>query len=195
MDEFQTYISAGLADGLAEVRKYGLNMVLANQSLSQLQGDRYQTEVAEAVMSNAANVIAFRVGIADAARLGRRFEPELPAAIPRQAAELPCRRHCRAGLSVSTPEVFATLPEPKPPRRKAASQRLATYSRVPARIVRLIGERSAAMRCELTVASITGPQGRTDRSSGFRCREGSAPARPCGRCGSSRPPRARACGA
>ena len=115
MDEFQTYISAGLADGLAEVRKYGLNMVLANQSLSQLQGDRYQTEVAEAVMSNAANVIAFRVGIADAARLGRRFEPELPA---EYLAKLP--NYYAAGIvvrgsDVSTPEVFSTLPEPQPP--------------------------------------------------------------------------------
>ena len=152
MDEFQTYISAGLADGLAEVRKYGLNMVLANQSLSQLQGDRYQTEVAEAVMSNAANVIAFRVGIADAARLGRRFEPELPA---EYLAKLP--NYYAAGIvvrgsNVSTPEVFSTLPEPQPPALPngeptksggAADALVAARTRV----VHLIGKRSVAMRC------------------------------------------------
>ena len=146
MDEFQTYISAGLADGLAEVRKYGLNLVLANQSLSQLQADRYQAEVAEAVMSNAANVIAFRVGIADAARLGRRFEPELPASclakLPNfHAAGIVVRR-----ADVSAPEVFATLPEPKPPRRRrSAEPGDAPLAKVRARIVRLIGERSVAI--------------------------------------------------
>ena len=135
MDEFQTYISAGLADGLAEVRKYGLNLVLANQSLSQLQGDRYQAEVAEAVMSNAANVIAFRVGIADAARLGRRFEPELAAA---NLAKLP-NYHAAGiivrGSAVSAPEIFATLPEPKPRRKGPAKPHAAgrPYSQVPAR--------------------------------------------------------------
>ena len=148
MDEFQTYISAGLADGLAEVRKYGLNLVLANQSLSQLQGDRYQAEVAEAVMSNAANVIAFRVGIGDAARLGRRFEPELAAG---NLAKLP-NYHAAGiivrGSAVSAPEIFATLPEPKPPRRKGppkphAAGDVLTGAR--ARIVRLIGERSVDM--------------------------------------------------
>ena len=153
MDEFQTYISAGLADGLAEVRKYGLNLVLANQSLSQLQGDRYQAEVAEAVMSNAANVIAFRVGIADAARLGRRFEPELAAA---NLAKLP-NYHAAGiivrGSAVSAPEIFATLPEPKPPRRKGPAKPHAAgdvLAGARARIVRLIGERSVAYsrRCE-----------------------------------------------
>src|SRR6185503_5481919 len=149
MDEFQTYISAGLADGLAEVRKYGLNLVLANQSLRQLQGDRYQAEVAEAVMSNAANVIAFRVGIGDAARLGRRFEPELAAA---NLAKLP-NYHAAGiivrGSAVSAPEIFATLPEPKPPRRKGPAKPHAAgdvLAGARARIVRLIGERSAGMR-------------------------------------------------
>jgi len=149
MDEFQTYISAGLADGLAEVRKYGLNLVLANQSLSQLQGDRYQAEVAEAVMSNAANVIAFRVGIADALRLGKRFEPELPAA---NLAKLP-NFHAAGivvrGSDVSTPEVFATLPEPKPPRQRRAAKPCAaghSLAEARARIAGLIGGRSAGMR-------------------------------------------------
>ena len=147
MDEFQTYISAGLADGLAEVRKYGLNLVLANQSLSQLQGDRYQAEVAEAVMSNAANVIAFRVGIADAARLARRFEPELAATT---LAKLP--NYYAAGLvvrgsAIAAPEVFATKPEPKPPRRRRPAATLPCASplgleRVRAILLGLIGRRA-----------------------------------------------------
>jgi hypothetical protein len=149
MDEFQTYVSHGLADGLAEVRKYGLNLVLANQSLSQLQGDRYQAEVAEAVMSNAANVIAFRVGIADAMRLAIRFEPHLS---PAQLARLP-NYHAAGivvrGSEISPPEVFATLPEPKAPRRKVAAKPRETgrsLAGARAQIARLIRERSADLQ-------------------------------------------------
>jgi hypothetical protein len=151
LDEFQTYISHGLADGLAEVRKYGLNLVLANQSLSQLQGDRYQAEVAEAVMSNAANVIAFRVGIADAMRLAIRFEPNLS---PAQLARLP-NYHAAGivvrGSDIATPEVFATLPEPKAPRRKAAARprKGRSLSGARAKLVRLIGGRSAELQSAL----------------------------------------------
>jgi hypothetical protein len=146
MDEFQTYISAGLADGLAEVRKYGLNLVLANQSLSQLQGDRHQAEIAEAVMSNAANVIAFRVGIQDAQRLGRRFEPELPAAALAKLPNYHAAGIVVRGSAVSAPEVFATAAEPKPPRRKAAVEPHdadGALAAARAGIVRLLGERAA----------------------------------------------------
>ena len=149
MDEFQTYISAGLADGLAEVRKYGLNLVLANQSLSQLQGDRHQAEIAEAVMSNAANVIAFRVGIQDAQRLGRRFEPELPAAALAKLPNYHAAGIVVRGSAVSAPEVFATAAEPKPPRRKAAVEPHdadGALAAARAGIVRLLGERAAGTR-------------------------------------------------
>ena len=126
--------------------------MLANQSLSQLQGDRYQAEVAEAVMSNAANVIAFRVGIADAMRLAIRFEPYLS---PAQLARLP-NYHAAGivvrGSDISPPEVFATLPEPKAPRRKVAAKpretgRSLTGAR--ARLVRLIGGRTVGPRAAL----------------------------------------------
>ena len=152
MDEFQTYISAGLADGLAEVRKFGLNLVLANQSLSQLHGDRHQAEIAEAVMSNAANVIAFRVGIQDAQRLGRRFEPELPAAA---LAKLP--NYHAAGIVVRGSAVSAPRCLPRPPSRSrrgascrsSITMRMGRLSVARAGIVRLLGERAAGMRADV----------------------------------------------
>lgn len=116
LDEFHTYISAGLADALAEVRKFGLNLVLANQSLSQLHGDNQQAEVARAVMANAANLIAFRVGAADALTLSLRFEPGLS---PKDLVQLP-NYHAAAtllqGSALGSPAVFATEPEPKAAR-------------------------------------------------------------------------------
>jgi hypothetical protein len=103
-------------------------------------------------MSNAANVIAFRVGIADAMRLAIRFEPHLS---PAQLARLP-NYHAAGivvrGSDISPPEVFATLPEPKAPRRrKTAAQppRGRSLAGARARIVRLIGERSADPRSAL----------------------------------------------
>ena len=113
LDEFQTYISAGLADALAEVRKFGLNLVLANQSLSQLSGDCYQAEVAKAVMANAANLLSFRVGLADAMALALKFEPGLS---PKDLMRLP--NYTAAGIllqgtTLGSPVLFATKPEPK----------------------------------------------------------------------------------
>jgi hypothetical protein len=121
LDEFQTYISAGLADALAEVRKFGLNLVLANQSLSQLQGDCQQAEVAKAVMGNAANLIAFRVGLADAMALAPRFEPGLA---PQDLVRLPnyyAAATLLQGTMLGSPVVFATEPEPKAARAPRAA--------------------------------------------------------------------------
>jgi hypothetical protein len=116
MDEFQTYISAGLADALAEVRKFGLNLVLANQSLSQLHGDSHQAEVARAVMANAANLISFRVGLADAMALALKFEPGLS---PKDLVRLPnyyAAATLLQGSMLGAPTIFATEPEPKAAR-------------------------------------------------------------------------------
>jgi hypothetical protein len=98
-------------------------------------------------------VIAFRVGIADAMRLAIRFEPHLS---PAHLARLP-NYHAAGivvrGSDISPPEVFATLPDPKAPRRrKAAAKPRETgrsLARARARLVRLIGERSADVRSAL----------------------------------------------
>ncbi len=119
LDEFQTYISAGLADALAEVRKFGLNLVLANQSLSQLHGDSQQAEVAKAVMANATNLISFRVGLADAMALALKFEPGLS---PKDLVRLPnyyAAATLLQGNMLGAPAVFATEPEPKVARKPA----------------------------------------------------------------------------
>ncbi len=116
LDEFQGYVSAGLADGLAEVRKFGINLVLANQSLAQLAGDRYQAEIAESVMSNAASLVAFRVGTADALRLSMKFEPAISV---KQLTGLPnyyAAATLLQGSEPGAPVVFATESDPKPAR-------------------------------------------------------------------------------
>jgi hypothetical protein len=76
VDEFQTCAGDGLADILAEARKFGLSLVLANQSLRQIDGRGSRPNVGEAALANAANLIALRVGALDAASLAPWFERE-----------------------------------------------------------------------------------------------------------------------
>ena len=75
VDEFQTLAGDSLATTLAESRKYGLSVTLANQSLSQSGGA--QGGVGAAALANCANLIAFRVGAPDAAILTPWFIPEI----------------------------------------------------------------------------------------------------------------------
>lgn len=73
MDEFQTYASDVLSQMLAECRKFGLELVLANQSLSQINGLRSRPDVAEAILANVGTVLAYRTGPTDAAQLQAWF--------------------------------------------------------------------------------------------------------------------------
>lgn len=75
LDEFQLFATLSLADMMAELRKYRLNLTLAHQYLGQL--DR---EIRDAVLGNVGTVVSFRVGAQDAVPLGREFEPEFSGA-------------------------------------------------------------------------------------------------------------------
>jgi type IV secretory pathway TraG/TraD family ATPase VirD4 len=67
MDEFHTFTTKSLANMLAELRKYGVGLVLAHQYLSQLD-----QQVQDAILANAGTIITFRLGVPDA----RLFEKE-----------------------------------------------------------------------------------------------------------------------
>jgi uncharacterized protein DUF87 len=68
IDEFQSFATEALTSILAEARKYGLSLILAHQYLDQLTD-----EIRLSVFGNVGNLIAFRVGQADA----RILEDEL----------------------------------------------------------------------------------------------------------------------
>jgi hypothetical protein len=70
VDEFQTFTTLAFVNLMAELRKYGVGLVLAHQHFHQLQPD-----VQHAVLGNAGTVISFRVGSDDAAVLAREFQP------------------------------------------------------------------------------------------------------------------------
>lgn len=74
LDEFQTFTTLSVATMMAELRKYRVGMVLANQHLSQLD-----PEIRDAVFGNAGTIVSFRVGGADGAFLAREFAPVFSA--------------------------------------------------------------------------------------------------------------------
>jgi hypothetical protein len=74
LDEFQYFTTLSVATMIAELRKYGVGLVLANQYLHQLDDD-----IRHAVLGNAGTLVSFRVGPEDAAFLAKEFEGEFKA--------------------------------------------------------------------------------------------------------------------
>ncbi len=71
VDEFQNFATDSFATILSEARKYGLNLTVANQYISQM------TEtVRDAVFGNVGTMISFRVSADDAPMLAKQFEPQ-----------------------------------------------------------------------------------------------------------------------
>jgi DNA helicase HerA-like ATPase len=75
VDEFQNFISDNMASMLSEARKFNLRFVLANQTLAQLSANRGTQNLLETVLGNVGNIILFRLGVPDAARLRAFTEP------------------------------------------------------------------------------------------------------------------------
>ncbi len=70
VDEFQNYATEDFAVILSEARKYRLNLIVANQFVSQIDED-----VKNAVFGNVGTMVAFRVGVPDANFLQHEFAP------------------------------------------------------------------------------------------------------------------------
>ena len=70
VDEFQNFATDSFAVILSEARKYGLNLTVANQYVSQMP-----ETVRDAVFGNVGSMITFRLGANDATVIGKYFEP------------------------------------------------------------------------------------------------------------------------
>jgi hypothetical protein len=70
IDEFQSFTTLSVANMISELRKFGVALTLAHQHLQQLEPD-----VRHAVLGNAGTLITFRLGVEDAALIGKEFEP------------------------------------------------------------------------------------------------------------------------
>ena len=75
VDEFQNFATDSFATILSEARKYGLNLTVANQYISQMS-----ETVRDAVFGNVGTMISFRVSADDAPILAKQFEPQFEPA-------------------------------------------------------------------------------------------------------------------
>jgi hypothetical protein len=121
LDEFQNFVATDIPEMLAESRKYGLHMVLANQTLGQLmQAGRRET--LDAVLGNVATKLFLRVGLQEAGAVAAGFAPHFDAETLTQLPD----RHVLCRLQMkgqpSLPFVFETLA----PMAAPAKARLAT---------------------------------------------------------------------
>ncbi len=74
VDEFQNFATDSFATILSEARKYGLNLTVANQYISQMSDT-----VRGAVFGNVGSMISFRVSAEDAQVLAQQFQPQFEA--------------------------------------------------------------------------------------------------------------------
>ncbi|QHN42597.1 type IV secretion system DNA-binding domain-containing protein [Candidatus Mycosynbacter amalyticus] len=74
VDEFQNFATDSFATILSEARKYGLNLTVANQYISQMSDT-----VRGAVFGNVGTMISFRVSAEDAQILAQQFQPQFEA--------------------------------------------------------------------------------------------------------------------
>jgi hypothetical protein len=70
IDEFQNIVTDSFAQMLAEIRKYGVGLVLAHQYVDQLPDS-----IKQAITGNVGTLMAFRLGHADAKWLAPHFAP------------------------------------------------------------------------------------------------------------------------
>jgi len=74
VDEFQNFATDSFESILSEARKYRLNLILANQFVSQLSD-----KIREAIIGNVGTIISGRIGTTDAELMAKKFMPVFDA--------------------------------------------------------------------------------------------------------------------
>jgi hypothetical protein len=74
VDEFQNFATDSFESILSEARKYRLNLVLANQFMTQLTD-----KIREAIIGNVGTVVSGRIGTTDAELMQKKFAPTFDA--------------------------------------------------------------------------------------------------------------------
>ena len=74
IDEFQNFTTDSVSTILSEARKYGLNLIIANQYLGQLVKNQ-DTTIRDAVFGNVGTWVNFKIGPEDAEIMEKEFSP------------------------------------------------------------------------------------------------------------------------
>ncbi|MCK9235118.1 MAG: type IV secretion system DNA-binding domain-containing protein [Bacteroidales bacterium] len=108
IDEFQNFIKGDIASALSEVRKYGLSLILANQTLAQLR-DRYESvSMVDSLLGNVGSMVFFRPGISDYEIVRHYFEPEFERSDILKLPNFKCIARLLIDNVPSEPFVFQT---------------------------------------------------------------------------------------
>lgn len=75
IDEFQNFITDSISVILSEARKYRLSLIMAHQYMGQLEDDKGQAKVRDAVLGNVGSMMSGRIGPDDAEILAKEFAP------------------------------------------------------------------------------------------------------------------------
>ena len=148
VDEFQNFVTDSAASLLAEARKFGLHLTLANQTLAQLHAHPGRQNLLETILGNVGNLMLFRLGVPDAQRLRMFTEPHLPAEEIQRLPNYHAFARLLAAHGPVEPFVFATTPPPQP--APGARQTLAAIRRSQGRWSRSVAgvEREIASRLD-----------------------------------------------
>ena len=129
IDEAHHFTTSSVVNLLAEARKYGLYLTLANQNLTQLGHG-----LMDAILGNVGSLLLFRLGVRDAEQMAAYVKPELRE---RDLQDLPDRQVVARMLMLGAPSrpfVFSTQPPYSPPDYSPAEREQAqaelTWSRL-----------------------------------------------------------------
>jgi len=103
IDEFQNFVKGDVGSALSEVRKYGLNLILANQTLGQLDDFLIQS-----LLGNVGSLVFFRPGIFDYEKLRYYLEPDFKREDVLKLPNFNCISRLMINNVPSDPFVFQT---------------------------------------------------------------------------------------
>jgi len=105
IDEFQNFSRGDIGGSLSELRKYGIIMILANQSIWQLERG-----IADSVLGNVGNLIFFRPGVRDYELLKYYLEPEFKREDVLKLGNFNCIARLMTRNIPAEPFIFQTEP-------------------------------------------------------------------------------------
>jgi len=104
IDEFHNFIHGDVASALAEVRKYNVSLILANQTLGQLD-----QSMIDAVLGNVGNISFFRPGINDYQKIKHYFTSDFSEEDVLKLPNFNCITTLLIENMPSSPFVFQTI--------------------------------------------------------------------------------------
>ena len=150
VDETQNFLTPTLAAMLAEARKFGLRLTLANQNLAQLSGQG-RHDLLQALLGNVGSLALFRLGPVDARSMALYTRPAFDETMLERLPNFHAVGRILTNEGPLDPLVFRTLPPP-PAGPKGVAGKVRQKQR---RFTRPISQVEAEIRARRNAAPAT----------------------------------------